>query len=181
MRPFTVHTTISAPPEAVFDFVGDLANGPAWTGHLAEDYRLARAKSAGLGAGARFRTNPPGPHVWVEIANAEYERPRRIVQKGRHGRVGRSASEAVFEFKPDSGGTRVELTMWTEPGHRWDAVKEKLGARRWLSREARIMLKRLRGVFEDPPDGELARASVAGYETATAARFGDHPDLHTAG
>jgi len=181
VRPFTVHTTISAPREAIFDFVGDLANGPSWIDHLAEDYRLARAKSDGLGAAARFRTDPPGPHVWVEIANAEFDRPRRIVQHGRYGRVGRSASFTVFQFEQDAGATRVELTMWTEPGHFWDAIKERLGARRWLQREARIMLKRLRRVFEEPREGELARVKVAGYEDAKGARFGNRPDLQKAG
>ncbi|MBA2506815.1 MAG: SRPBCC family protein [Thermoleophilaceae bacterium] len=181
MRPVTVHTVISAPREQIFDFVGDLKNAPAWIDHFAEDFRLARAKSGGLGAAARFRVDPPGPHVWVEISNSEFEPPRRIVQEGRWGRVGRSRSMTVWTFEQDAGATRVELSIWTEPGHKWDAIKEHLGARRFMRREAKIMLKRLRRVFEEAHKGELATADLAGYETAKAARFGDHPDLQGAG
>lgn len=181
MRPFTVHTVISAPREQIFAFMGDLANAPAWIDHFAEDFRLARARSSGEGAAARFRVDPPGPHVWVELTNTEYEPPRRLVQRARYGRIGRSRAVAVWSLEQDAGATRVELSIWTEPGHPWDAVKERLGARRFMRRQARIMLRRLRTVFEESRDGELARATVAGYETAKAPRFGDHPDLRAAG
>ena len=66
--PVTVETVISAPREAVFDFVGDLANHVAFTDHFMSDFRLARAKSDGLGAAARFRLENPGPKQWAEVA-----------------------------------------------------------------------------------------------------------------
>ena len=61
--PVTVETVISAPREAVFDFVGDLANHVAFTDHFSSDFRLARTKSDGLGAAARFRLENPGPEA----------------------------------------------------------------------------------------------------------------------
>ena len=38
----------------------------------------------------------------------------------------------------------LTVTMWTEPGIRWDGIKEGLGARPWLSRQVSVSLKRLR-------------------------------------
>ena len=67
MGPVTVETVISAPREAVFDFVGDLANHVAFTDHFMSDFRLARAKSDGHGAAARFRLENPGPKQWAEV------------------------------------------------------------------------------------------------------------------
>ncbi len=46
MRQVTVHTTISAPREQVFDFIADLAGRPAYTDHYLDDYRLARRIAA---------------------------------------------------------------------------------------------------------------------------------------
>lgn len=177
MRPVTLHTSISAPREEIFDYVGDLANHVAFADHFCLDFRLARLKSDGLGASARFKLDPPGPHVWVETHVVEYERPRRIVSRNRMGRVGRSTSHAVWEFIQEPGVTRVEMTVWSEPGHPWDAIKEKFGARRWVRRQNKVMLRRLRQLFEDPPEGSLARAGVAGYEPLKNPRFGDHPPL----
>lgn len=177
MRPVTVHTSISASREEIFDYVGDLANHVAFADHFCLDYRLARPKSDGLGASARFKVNPPGPPVWVETHVVEYERPSKIVSRNRMARVGRSTSHSVWEFIKEPDETRVELTVWTEPGHRWDEFMEKLGARRWVERKNKVMLRRLRQLFEDPPEGPLPRAAVAGYEPLKNPRFGDHPPL----
>jgi hypothetical protein len=62
--------------------------------------------------------------------------------------------------------------MWSEPGIRWDGFKESLGAHRWLERQSRKALRRLRTVFEEQRDRPLERATVAGYEPLKAARFG---------
>ena len=70
-------------------------------------------------------------------------------------------------------GTRVELTVWTEPATRLDAFKESLGGRRWLKRQLKKSLTRLRRIFEDERQKKpLERATIAGYEPAKAARFG---------
>ena len=74
MGPVTVETVISAPREAVFDYLGDLANHVAFTDHYMSDYRLARAKSDGLGAAARFRLENPGPKQWAEAQFVVVER-----------------------------------------------------------------------------------------------------------
>jgi uncharacterized protein YndB with AHSA1/START domain len=173
MRPLTVHASISAPREDVFDFVADLAGRPAYTDHFMLDYHLAHPRTKGRGAAARFQLDAGPVSTWAEITVAEHDRPRRIVERVRLWRAGRTPGGAVYEFVPDAGGvTRVELTVWTEPATRLDAFKESLGARRWLRRQTKSALERLRIVFEEERDGRLARAGIAGYEPLKAARFG---------
>lgn len=173
MRPVTVHASISAPREEVFDFVGDLAGRVAYCDHYMTDLRLTRPKSHGVGAAARFKLDAPLFSTWCEIAVAECDRPRRIVERGRIWRLGRTPAAAVYEFLPDGRRlTRVELTVWTQPATRLDALKEALGARRWIRGQTKLALERLRMVFEERPDAPLARASIGGYEPSKAARFG---------
>jgi uncharacterized protein YndB with AHSA1/START domain len=172
MRQVTVGTHISAPREAIFDFVADLAARPAYTDHYLSDYRLARANPYGKGAAARFRMSAPLGSQYAELELKELDRPRRIVEELRLGRLGRTRSVAVYDFTPEAGGTtRVELTTYSEPATLIDRLKE-LGAAAWVRRQSKMALERLRKVFEEPPDGELLRATVAGYEAPKAARFG---------
>ena len=167
-----MHTTISAPREEVFDFVADLAGRPAYTDHYLEEYRLARVDPVGKGAAARFRLNAPLASEWAELEITEVDRPRRIVEELKVGRLGRNRSLALYEFTPEAGGaTRVELTTLSEPVTPIDRLKE-LGAPRWLKRQTKTALERLRMIFEDPPEGELKRATIAGYEPQKAPRFG---------
>jgi uncharacterized protein YndB with AHSA1/START domain len=169
VREVTVQTTISAPREEVYDFVADLAGRPAYTDHFLEDFRLARANPVGKGAAARFKVRGQ----WAELAIRDADRPRRIVEEARIGRLGRNRALAVYELIPEAGGTRVELTTYSEPKTAIDRLRQR-GAHRWIKRQTRIALRRLRQIFEEPPKGELARATVAGYESRTAPRFGAH-------
>lgn len=175
MGPVTVHTLISAPREQVFDYVADLANHVAFVDHFTSDFRLARARSDGVGAAARFRVENPGPKQWAEVQVVELDAPRRLVEQGKAGRFLRNSFWTVWDFMPEGRSTRVELTFWTEPATRWDRVKEGLGGRGWVRRQHRIALERLRRIFEEQRDGPLARATIAGLETATLPRFGAHP------
>jgi hypothetical protein len=65
----------------------------------------------------------------------------------------------------------VELTTFSQPATPIDRVKE-LGAAGWVRRQTAKALKRLRMIFEEPPSGELKRATIAGYDPSKAARFG---------
>ena len=116
MRQVTVDTVISAPREEVFDLVADLSLRPSFADHYLKDYRLARANPVGKGAAARFLLDTPVFNERGEIAIVECDRPRRIVEEGRVGRVGRSRLLAIYDFIPEAGGsTRVELTTLSEP------------------------------------------------------------------
>jgi hypothetical protein len=173
VRPVSVHSFISAPREDVFDLVADLANHVAFTDHYLKDFRLARARSDGLGAAARFLIDAPAAPQWGEFAIVEYDRPRRLGLEGHVGRLGRTSSWVVYEFSLEAPQlTRVDLVAWSEPATRLDALKESLGARRWLRRQLKVSLERLRVIFEEPPAEPLARATVAAYEPEKAARFG---------
>ena len=165
-------TVISAPREQVFDFVCDLAGRPAYTDHYMRDYRLARANPVGVGAAARFQLRAPLAKEYAELEIREADRPRRIVEEVRVGRRGRNRSLAVYEFIRESGDvTRVELTTFSEPATPIDRLKE-LGAAGWMRRKTGKALDRLRAIFEEPHDGKLERATIAGYEPAKAPRFG---------
>jgi uncharacterized protein YndB with AHSA1/START domain len=171
MRQVTVSTFISAPREAVYDFIVDLAGRPAFTDHYLKDFRLARLNASGEGAAARFMLDTPLAREWGEIVITEADRPRRIVEEGRLGRLGRSRMLALYELVPEPGGTRVELTTLSDPTAVADRLKQ-VGVHRWIRRQTKIALERLRQIFEEPPQGELTRASVAGYDALKSPRFG---------
>jgi len=171
--PVTAHAYISAPREEIFDFIADLANRAAWTDHFTSELHLEHPRSRGVGASARYRLDAPRYKQWVETEIVDADRPRAIVEATRAGRLGRTRGEVMFELSRESRGlTRVEMTIWSEPGTPREAVMEKLGARPWLKRQARLALERLRTIFEERPDGPLARATVAGWEPLKAPRFG---------
>jgi uncharacterized protein YndB with AHSA1/START domain len=177
VRQVTVSTVISAPREEVFDFVCDLAARPAYTDHFMRDYRLARVDPVGPGAAARFQLRAPLAKEYAELQIMEADRPRRIVEEIRVGRRGRNRSVAVYEFIVEGGGvTRVELTTYGEPATIIDRVKE-IGAAAWIRRQTKKALERLRLIFEEPPRGELKRATIAGYEPEKAPRFGAHTGM----
>ncbi len=177
MRQVTVSTFISAPREEVYDFVADLSGRPAFTDHYLKDYRLARANPVGKGAAARFLLDTP---VWNErggLQITEYERPRRIVEEGGVGRRGRSRLVAVYDFTAEAGGTtRVELTTFSEPGNWVDRFKQT-GVHRWVRRQSKKALRRLKEQLEEPGRKPLKRVTVAGYEPGKAPRFGAHVPL----
>ena len=172
VRQVTVSTVISAPREQVFDFVCDLAARPAYTDHFMRDYRLARVNPVGIGAASRFQLKAPFAKEYAELQITEVDRPRRIVEEIAVGRRGRNRSLAVYDFTDEGHGvTRVELTTFSEPATAIDRVKE-IGAHGWMRRQTSKALNRLRMIFEDPPKGDLKRATIAGYEPDKAARFG---------
>jgi len=174
MRQVTVEAHISAPREQVFDFVADLAGRPAYADHYLDDYRLARVNPYGQGAAARFVLHAPFAKEHAELEVTECDRPRRIVEEVRLGRLGRSRSLAVYEFTPEAGGvTHVELTTYSDPATPIDALRQA-GVSRWVRRQTKTALERLRRIFEEPPEAPLARVTIAGYEPEKAPRFGLH-------
>ena len=172
VRPVTVSTVISAPREEIFDFVCDLAARPAYQDHFMRDYRLARVNPVGLGAAARFRLHLPFGKEYAELQISEVDRPRRIVEEIAVGRRGRNRSVAVYDFSVEGHDvTRVELTTLSEPATRVDRFKE-IGAHGWMRRKTSKALERLRMIFEEPPQGELKRVTIAGFEPDKSPRFG---------
>jgi uncharacterized protein YndB with AHSA1/START domain len=168
VREVTVHATISAPREQIYDFVVDLAGRPAFSDHYIKDFRLARVQAVGLGAAARFKLR----NQWAELSIREADRPRRIVEELRWGRRGRNRALVVWDFSREAGGaTRVDLSTLSEPATVVDRLNE-IGAAGFIKRNSKTALERLRMIFEETRERPLARVTIAGYEPAKAARFG---------
>jgi uncharacterized protein YndB with AHSA1/START domain len=172
VRPIESRITISAPRDEVFAFIADMANRVAWMDHFLKDFRLNRVNPHGVGAGANFVVDSPLFPQRAEYQIVEAEAPRYLRERGRIGRLGRTRGWTEWELVENYGSTEVTVTVWSEPGIRWDGIKEGLGARPWLKRQMATSLRRLRKIFEEQPDRPLARAAVAGYEPLTAARYG---------
>jgi hypothetical protein len=178
MIPVTVHAFISAPREDLFDFIADLGARPAWCDHFMEDFRLAHPDANGEGAGARFELDEPGWRHYEEVTIVKAERPRLIVEAMHGGRNLKTRGETVWELSREAGGqTRVAVMVARDPGTPREAFKEKFGSPRWTRRQYKTALERLRVIFEERPDRPLARASIAGYETLRASRFGTSPKI----
>jgi len=172
VRPIESRIVISAPREAIFDFISDVSARVAWMDNFLEDYRLTRVQPVGVGAGAAFIVDSPLFPQRAEYQIVEAESPRYLRERGRVGRLGRTTGWTEWELAENYGSTELTVTIWTEPGIAWDGFKEGLGGRPWLRRQIGVSLKRLRKIFEEQPERELARAGVAGYEPLTAARYG---------
>jgi uncharacterized protein YndB with AHSA1/START domain len=169
MGPISLETTIDAPRERVYDVIADLGIRPGFTDHFQLDYRLARVDSSGAGAAARFQIAPPGPgKLWAETVIAEAERPRKIVEHGRMGRLGRIPVHTAWELTEGPGVTDVRLTAWTEPG-KFDRPREILGAGRWHKRQWKKALRRLAEAVEGGAVPE--RVEIAGGDRAWTGVF----------
>lgn len=173
MIPIRVHTHISAPREAVFDLLADMSTRPSWTDHFQKDFRLESPRAAGVGAAARYRLDAPLNRRWGETEVIEADRPRRVVEATRSGRLSGTRGEVLYELTPQGRSlTRVDMTVWTEGGTPRERLKDKLGARRWTRRQSKKALERLRTILEEHPGEPLERVTVAGWEQASGPRFG---------
>ncbi len=169
MDPVTVSTVISAPREAIFEYLEDIANHPEFTDHFLRDWHLTRIDSVGRGAGVRFRIAAPlSRFSWAEVTFAEVERPSRIVEVGRTGKNNRIRTLGIWQLDPGpAGATRVSFTVQTWPAKLSDRLLESFGARGWLRRKHRRALRRLRAILEQDP-GTSARATRRGERVTVA-------------
>lgn len=163
MKPVSARTTIDCPRDRVYGFVAELANRPTFTDHFMGPYRLERIPSTGVGAAARFRTGPRSFSVWMESVIDELEPPHGIVERGHAGREDRIPVFCAWEMLAGAGSTtQVSLSFWTEPQHRLDRIRERLGARGWYRRRWARALRRLKRVLED--DAPTERVEIAGED-----------------
>ena len=174
MIPVTLDIHISAPREEVFDFVADMAARPAWNDHFQSELHLTRTRTATTGSAARYRVDPPFQRqLYADLAIAELDRPRRIVEEGVHGRLNRGRVQIVWDFEKEGPAlTHIEFEMRSEPATRLQGITDSLGAHGYYKRQYAAALERLRIIFEERPEGELARASIAAYEPLKAPRYG---------
>jgi len=160
MGPISVTRAIDAPREHVYDFLRDLANRPAFTDHFIADYRLERFESAGVGAAARMRIDRGG--LWMESVIIEAERPHRILERGKGGRLDRIPILTAWELVegPGAAGSVVTVRFGTEPKLPIDRMEELLRGERYFRRQWSSALSRLKDLIESGRSGE--RVSIAG-------------------
>jgi uncharacterized protein YndB with AHSA1/START domain len=160
MGPISVTRAIDAPREHVYDYLSDLANRPAFTDHFIADYRLQRFESAGVGATARMRIARGG--LWMETVIVEAERPYRILEQGRGGRLDRIPILTAWELVegPGVAGSEVTLRFGTEPTHPYDRLYEMWRGERYFRRQWSTALSRLKDLIESGRSGK--RVSIAG-------------------
>jgi uncharacterized protein YndB with AHSA1/START domain len=169
MGPVSAEIEIDVPRAEAFEAIADLARRPSFTDHFQTGFHLTRIESAGVGAGARFRTGPRRRAVWTDTTIEEVDAPHKLVERGRGGRANRIASTTVWELLEGPGGlTRVGVSHWTEPAKAVDRVLEVAsGAAGWQERRWREALRRLRDLLEsgEPPPGRVAVAGGNRHET----------------
>jgi uncharacterized protein YndB with AHSA1/START domain len=162
--PISLDTSIDAPRDRVFDFICDLAIRPSWIDHFASDYRLERIPARGRGAAARFRVDAPAGVRYMETVIAETDRPYRVVEHGRGGRLDRVPMRIVWELE-EGPTTRLTLTFWTSPASAFDRIRE-LGRTGWWRRRWKRALRRMSEQIES---GAVApRTGVAGADRVPA-------------
>lgn len=161
MRPVHASVAIDAPRERVFDFVVDLANRPAFTGHFKHEFRLEGLDSVGVDAAARFRVGAPFNSLWMETVIVEVEPPYLIVERGRCGRADRIPVVTSWELVTGPGAlTTVSVAFWTEPSHPLDRIREHLGSAGFFRRQWQRALQRMRDLLES--GSEVERVGTAG-------------------
>jgi uncharacterized protein YndB with AHSA1/START domain len=158
--PITITTSIDAPRERVFDLICDLGARPSWIDHFASEYRVERIAAAGLGAAARFRVDAPAGVRYMETVIAETDRPYRVVEHARGGRLDRVSMRLVWELEAGPT-TNVTLTFWTVPPSMFDRIRE-LGRERWWRRRWTKALARMRDLVES--GASVPRIEVAGAD-----------------
>jgi len=160
MGPISAKQMIDASRDRVFDFIGDLANRPAFTDHFMREFRLERLQSSGVGAAARMRVSEP--ETWMETVIEEVSPPHRIRERGKGGRLDRIPIATVWELVEGPVATTCEVTVsfWTEPQHPLDRLRERLGAERRCRRHWSLALVRLKELMES--GGPVERVVVAG-------------------
>jgi uncharacterized protein YndB with AHSA1/START domain len=156
--PITIKTSIDAPRERVFDFICDLGTRPGWIDHFASDYRVQRIPASGRGASARFRVDAPAGVRYMETVIAETDRPHRVVEHARGGRLDRVAMRLVWELEAGPT-TTVTLTFWTIPPSILERFRE-IGRERWWRRRWSKALGRMRDLIES--GATLAPVEIAG-------------------
>ena len=151
MDPFEVTTLIDAPRERVFDYLRDIANHAEFSDHYLVDWHLLREDTVGTGAGARFRAKAPFARFdWADATFVEVLPHHRIVSRGRGGKANRIRILGVWELDDGpEGTTRVRFTIETLPAMASDRFLEALGQARWLRRQTRKAVHRLRSIMEE--------------------------------
>lgn len=163
MHPFTVEAQIARSRDEVFEYLADIANHSEFTDHFLKEWRMTREETYGLGAGGRYDADLPFTRFsWGDCTIVDADRPQALVLQGRTGKYNRIRTLTVFELREaPGGGTRLSVTVETQPRYPTDRFLESLGQRRTLKRGWRKALRRMQSILEEDR-GRGARATIAG-------------------
>jgi len=110
----TFTTTITAPPERVFDELSHVERHPSWANPKAK-MRMEQTAGDGPGAGAHYVSHAVfvGKPVSADIDVTRYEPPRVFAIRATQHQDGKKDTwiEHTFTLTPEAGGTRVERHM----------------------------------------------------------------------
>ncbi|MGH2812780.1 MAG: SRPBCC family protein [Actinomycetota bacterium] len=103
--------SIARPPSEVFGFVSDIRNEPRWHTDILEA-RLIEGASVAKGSKFGVKFKPFMGQSEGTITIVEYDSPRRIVFRGRMGKM---EPTVIHTVEPDHGGSRFTRRLELEP------------------------------------------------------------------
>jgi hypothetical protein len=170
VNPVQREAHIDRPKGEVVAYLSDIAHWPEFTDHFLTHWHLTREDSYGQGAGARFRVHRRLDRFsWADLTLAEVSSRGRILARGRSGKYNRTRWIVLLEIDEAHGGTRVRLSVETQPSLPTDRVMEALTfttafhKRRWSK-----AMSRLRAILEDGEErGKSATISGGARKPAT--------------
>jgi len=158
MGPVSAKLAIDVPRQDVFQILLDLSARPSFTDHFMAEFHLLRVEPVGVGAGARFKLRDGG---WVDSIIEEADAPHRLVERGHGGYLNRIPNVTEWLLSESGpGGCDVQVTLWTEPAHVVDKLRDAKASDRRIGKGLKKALERLRGVAES--DAPPERIAVAG-------------------
>jgi len=170
MNPVQHDVLIDRPHREVLEYLADIANWPEFTDHFLKEWHLTREDSWGVGAGARFRVRRRlDRYSWADLTIAELDPRGRILARGRMGKFNRTRWIVRMQLDAEAGGTRLRLTVETQPGLPSDRLMEALTfTRAYHRRRWGKALRRLRDILEyGEGRGETVRIAGGPRKPAT--------------
>jgi uncharacterized protein YndB with AHSA1/START domain len=171
MDPVHHDILIDQPRDEVFAYLSDVSRWPEFTDHFLVGWHLTREDTIGQGVGARCRTRGGRTQrfSYHDLTFAEVIPPRRILARGRGGKFNRTRAVIIVDLEPEAGGTRVNVSVETDPGLVTDKLMEiATRARARTGRKWAKALRRLRSILEEGEDrGRPATISGGARKPAT--------------
>ncbi len=165
MRSAQAKITIDRPPEAIHEYLLDIASRPEFAPSIFHDFRLARVESYGVGAAARYRLHRKMRDRYAGTTITESVPGQRLLEEGSTGRGGRVGMAIEFLLDEQPGGsTRVTWTIETYPLNPADRIRET-GMRRQIRSKMPRSLKRLRDILEESANATRGeRPTIGGMD-----------------
>jgi hypothetical protein len=102
------------------------------------------------------------PGLWMETLIVELDRPYRIMERGKGGRLDRISILTAWEVVegPAAAASEITVRFGTEPAHPADRLRELRFGERFYRRQWSTALSRLKDILESGRPSE--RVAIAG-------------------